>query len=93
MKKEAQNNKKPNVINPDEEYFDEDEIANSEIEEGRIPTQQKSEQIGANDNTTVEGDNSSQYEDIDNDGQYLDEDEEGVDDDFSGNGEEHNENI
>jgi hypothetical protein len=38
MKKDAQNNKKPNVVNPDDEYFDEDEIANSEIEEGRIPT-------------------------------------------------------
>jgi len=38
MKKEAQNNKKSNVVNPDDEYFDEDEIANSEIEEGRMPT-------------------------------------------------------
>lgn len=42
--------------------------------------------------TTVEGDNSSQYEDIENDGQYLDEEEEGLDDDHQ-NGDFAQDNI
>ena len=63
------------------EYDDEENVDDSDSQSlcGRAPTEQQNSgstgAVGGGNDTTVEGDNSSQYEDIENDGQYLDDDE------------------
>lgn len=67
------------------EYDDEENVDDSDSQSlcGRAPTEQQTSgstgAVGGGNDTTVEGDNSSQYEDIENDGQYLDDDEGDID--------------